>query len=101
MNLWLIICGFIIILGIFLCFLPFSKKYIFDRWGKIVSILCGVIAIVAGVVHLAWDLKWFTLSKEIGQQFHIWYVGIWGFQLGLLLCLAISRQGKKRTPQIS
>jgi hypothetical protein len=79
-------------------FVPFDKKRIRVGWAKSALGIIAVIGIVVGVVRLAWDLGWFTVSSEAGRRLDDYLYMVSGIILGFLFSLILSGQlsGTKR-----
>ena len=79
-------------------FFPFDKKRIRSGWAKVAFGIISVIGISHGIVRLAWDLGWFTLSSEAGRRLDDYLYMVSGVILGFLFSLILSGQltGTKR-----
>jgi hypothetical protein len=95
MNSWVILDCIQIIGFAILFFAPFDKRRVRAGWAKTIFILGSVIGIGKGIVGLAWDLGWLSLSS---QEIRI-YDAIGGLLLGFLFSLFFSGQlGGKKQP---
>jgi hypothetical protein len=79
-------------------FVPFDKKRTRAGWAKLAFGIIAIIGIAKGVVRLAWDLGWFTLSGEASRRLDGGLYMVSGVILGFLFSLILSGQltGKKR-----
>jgi hypothetical protein len=70
----------------------FDKKRIFAEWSKACMRILALIAIIMGVIEIAWNLSWFTLGDDAAHQLDGWRSFSRGLLLGLLVALSLSGQ---------
>jgi hypothetical protein len=100
MNQHIFVDGIQIVLSAILGCALFQRARVRARWAKLVFLLLSVIGISTGAFELAWNLGWFTFSRDVSCGLDRCLALVDGVAVGFLLCLMFSGElhGKKQPP---